>query len=93
MGPFSIEHDIENHQFYTIVDGQTARLKYKPLSDNKTLDFLSTYVPPELRNRRIGYYLVEFALNYAKDKGSKVIPTCSFVEKFMENHPEFDSLR
>ena len=93
MSPFSIEHDIDNHLFYTIVDGQTARLSYQPLPDNKTLDYQSTFVPPDLRSRRIGYYLVEFALNYAKDNGFKVIPSCWFVAKYLDNHPEFDEVR
>ena len=85
----TIEHDSDNNEFYSIVNGQTSRLSYVRLPDGKTLDFQSTYVPVELRGRRIGYYLVEAGLRYAQDNGLTVIPSCPFVKKFADNHPEY----
>lgn len=84
-----IEHDTENKRFFSIIEGKTAKLDYRILPDGKTLDYVHTYVPPELRGRQIAGQIVKVALDYAKEKHYKVIPSCSFVHSYIENHPEY----
>jgi predicted GNAT family acetyltransferase len=85
-----IEHDFEHHQFVTVIDGFTATLKYGEHPDQKTLDFYSTFVPPELRNRGIAGELVKYALDYAIKNGYLVIPSCSFVKAYVNSHSEYE---
>jgi len=87
-----IEHDIENKQFISEVDGRISHLSYDVLPESNTLNYLSTYVPPELRGRQIGRKIIKFALDYAKENNFKIIPTCSFVRAYIENHPEYDDI-
>lgn len=87
-----IQHDKEAHQFFTIVDGKTSFLKYSMKPDENTLDYYSTFVPPELRGRNIGQALVKFGLDYAKDNHYKVIPSCPFVKVYLDRHPEYKEL-
>lgn len=84
-----IVHDKENNQFVSEVEGKISHLKYVVLSDGKILDYVSTYVPPELRGRQIAGQIVKFALDYAKENNYRVIPSCSYVHAFIERHPEY----
>jgi predicted GNAT family acetyltransferase len=88
-----VEHDKENQQFISEVEGKISHLKYEVLPDGKTLDYVSTYVPPELRGREIAGTLVKFALEYAKENHYSVIPSCSFVRSYMDRHPEYQDMR
>ena len=87
-----IEHDQENSQFVSEIDGKISYLKYEMLPDGKTLDYLSTYVPSELRGRQIAGQITKFALDYAKENHYKVIPSCSYVQAYIESHPEYQDL-
>lgn len=87
-----IEHDPEHRQFITVIDGYTSTLKYSKHPDQNTLDYYSTFVPPELRNRGIAGTLVKFALEYAIENGYTIIPSCSFVKAYLERHPEYEKI-
>jgi len=86
---FDIQHDIQNQQFFTIVEEKISVLEYSISSNGKTLDYYRTFVPPELRGQHIGDELVIFALNYAKENGFKVMPSCPFVAAVIKRHPEY----
>jgi predicted GNAT family acetyltransferase len=80
---YPIQHDGAASQFTMDVDGQTAYLAYRLLDDH-TIEYYSTFVPPELRRRDIGGTLVRHALAYAAERGLAVIPSCWFVKRVME---------
>lgn len=88
----TIVHHQTSHQFITEVEGKIAHLDYTPSIDGKVLDYHHTFVPLELRGRHIAQDIVKFALEYAKANHFKIIPTCSFVERYIEQHPEYQSL-
>lgn len=50
--------------------------------------FTRTFVPPELRGRRLAERLVRTALDYARAERLGVVPSCSYVAAFIERHPE-----
>ncbi len=52
----------------------------------QTLDIYRTFVPNALRGRGIAAALTERALQYADEMGYTVIPSCSYVERYMERH-------
>ena len=52
----------------------------------QTLDIYRTFVPNALRGRGVAAALTEAALKYAEDMGYSVIPSCSYVERYMERH-------
>jgi predicted GNAT family acetyltransferase len=87
-----IQHDPDNHQFFTDIEEYTATLKYSVHPDQKILDYYSTFVPPQLRRRGIGEALVKFALDYAIENGYKVIPSCWFTKDFIDSHPEYQKV-
>ncbi len=79
----NIHHDRTSHQFETTVDGHRAYLAYVDLG-KQTLDIYRTFVPDALRGRGIAAVLTQHALDYAAREGYTVIPSCSYVEWYIE---------
>jgi hypothetical protein len=79
----SIHHDLAGHQFETTLDGDRAYLAYMDLG-KQTLDIYRTFVPNSLRGRGVAAALTEHALAYAERLGYTVIPSCSYVERYMQ---------
>ncbi len=86
----TIHHDQAGHQFETNVDGHRAYLTYMDLG-KQTLDIYRTFVPNALRGRGIAAALTEKALEYAEEMGYTVIPSCSYVERYMERQQRHSS--
>ena len=87
----SVANDEQGRQFHAEIDGHRAHLDYAKLQDG-TLNLIHTEVDPALRGKGVGEAVVRFALDSARSGGSKVIPTCPFVKKFVERHPEYADL-
>jgi|TARA_R110002012_G_scaffold110177_2_gene254514 hypothetical protein len=79
----TVQHDPEGKQFFVIVDGARAYLAYMDLG-KKTLDIYRTFVPNALRGKGLAAKLTEHALRYAEDEGYTVLPSCSYVEWYMD---------
>ena len=88
----SIRHDAAARRFVADVGGHEAVLDYRVLED-KILDYRRTFVPPASRGRGIAGRLTKHALEYARENGFRVVPSCTFVERYMGAHPEYESLR
>jgi len=85
-----IIHNESEKRFEITESGNTAFVEYK-LSNN-VIDVTHTFVPKELEGKGFGSALAKYALDYAKDKGLKVKPTCPFIRIYVERHKEYQSL-
>jgi len=79
----TIRHDQIGKQFEVLVEGNRAYLSYMDLG-KQTIDIYRTFVPDALRGRGLAAALTEQALRFAEDRGYTVIPSCSYVERYME---------
>lgn len=82
-----VEHVEGEHRFVARTEGGEAELSYAQPREG-VLDLLHTFVPPEARGQGVAESLVEAALGHARDRGLKIIPSCPFVARWMESHPE-----
>jgi len=90
----TLEHDRTAHQYRLVRDGETVSLAdYRPLDDGTTLVFHHTLTPAQHRGNGYAAVLVTQALDDVRAGGQKVVPTCWFVDEFMQLHPEYDDLR
>lgn len=87
-----ITHNPVAHQFFTDIEGHVAKLDYKISQPGKTLDYYYTFVPPEFRGQKIGEKVVQFAMDFAKTNHYKIIPSCPFVQRFIDQNPEYSEL-
>ena len=86
-----LRHDHDRRRFIARAGGTDSHLVYAPRG-GATVDFLSTYVAPSVRGRGVGEKLVREALEWAKEEGLTVIPTCWFVDTVVRRHPEYEAL-
>ncbi len=77
--------------FIRLPDRSKAYLRYHIENGKLFLD--ATYTPENWRGRGLAKKLVEYALNYAKEKGLKIAPICSYsVHYFIKNPDKRDML-
>ncbi len=86
-----VRHDLQHQMFVVKLNGGAARLKYnRPEKD--VWEMKETYVPESFRNNGVAGQIVEHALDHAKRQNIKVIPTCPFVENYIDKHPRYEGL-
>lgn len=77
-------------RFVVLVDGTEAGfIKYEILP-NGNLKANGTLVYDEFRDQHLGNPLFDTLLNYAKEIGVKIYPTCPFVVNTFDRHPELN---
>ena len=86
-----VVHEPQRRRFVVTADGKECQLFYIPIDDS-SVDFRSTFVHPGLRGRGVGEKLVRRALEWAREEGLKVVPTCWFVDTVVRRHPEYAPL-
>jgi uncharacterized protein len=82
----TITHNTAASRFEQTVDGLLCMAEYV-LSGN-TMTLHHTEVPAGLEGRGIAAALVAAALAHARREGWRVRPTCSYVARYMQRHPE-----
>ena len=89
MGEVVVENNESRQRFEIRMDGHLAKLNYR-VNDGE-IDLIHTEVAEELGGRGLGNKLVEAALAYARANRLKVVPSCSFVSKYLSRHPEWNT--
>jgi predicted GNAT family acetyltransferase len=87
MTKIEVRHDEAARKYYAVVDGQESVCTYHSGGD-KVLNFAHTYVPPTQRGRGIAEQLVQGAVEDARSRGFKIIPSCWYVRLYIDNHRE-----
>ncbi len=85
-----ILHNTGENRFETMESGYTAYLGYQPYDGG--LNLRVTFVPATVEGRGIGSELTAYVLDYCRDNGLSVIPTCPFIKYYIQHHPEYRSL-
>lgn len=85
-----IRHNEARHRFETGSEAQPAHLDYR-LREG-VVDIVHTEVPPEYQGQGLAGKLATAALNWVRESGRKVIPSCSYVAVFIGKHPEYSDL-
>ena len=88
----AIHHEPDAGRFAADVSGKTAYITYRE-HHGQILELDHTYVPIALRGGGIASQLTRHALRYARERGYRVIPSCPFVARYIERHPEYRELR
>lgn len=80
----------DENQFEAHVDGHVALVSYLKRGD--TIFLTHTEVPRELQGRGLANVLAKAVLDRARNERWRVVPRCPFIAKYIERHPEYQSL-
>ncbi len=80
----------EKKRFETEINGHPAFIEYAVRPN--ILVLTHTEVDKALAGKGVGSELVETVLLEIELRGLKVVPECSFVEKYIKKHPEWHSI-
>jgi predicted GNAT family acetyltransferase len=87
----AIKHREGTHhnRFYVENEGKVAAEMVYEMTNDTTMTILHTEVDDSLRGKSVGLKLVTHAVEYAREKGLKIIPECSFAAAIFQKKPEF----
>lgn len=60
--------------------------------EGERIVFTHTVVPPEMQGQGVGSRLIGGALDQARAAGLRVVPVCTFVARFIDEHPAYANL-
>ncbi len=80
-----VQHLSNEQRFVISHEGGEAVLAYRVFNQNgkESIDFTSTYVPPEFRGMGFAEKLVRTGLKWAKQQGYETQASCWYVAKFI----------
>ncbi len=77
-------------RFEMMVDDKTAFIDYKKAGNKMFL--VHTEVEPELEGKGAAAALVEKTFQYLNEHKLRIIPKCSYVQRYLQKHPEWNKL-
>ena len=80
----------EDGRFYVRSKGGESELRYR--IESRVVHIYHTFVPESERGSGIAGLLTVAALDWARSKGFRVKPDCSYVKGFLEKHGEYDDI-
>ncbi|MCF6170584.1 MAG: N-acetyltransferase [Bacteroidales bacterium] len=84
---YKLIENTDGNRFEMHIDGFVPYIEYTLKADKIYLNH--TIVPKELGGRGIGSALVKQTLEILQNRKMKVVPVCSFVEAYINKHPEW----
>ncbi|RFF32262.1 GNAT family N-acetyltransferase [Wenzhouxiangella sediminis] len=90
MSTIDIQHNEERQRFEALVDNQLCVLEY--VRDGNTVSMNHVRVPEAVGGRGIAGEITRYALDWARDKGLRVVANCPYVARWIERHPEYEQL-
>lgn len=86
MDEIHIRHEKSANRFAVRLGNKIGYLSYEEVDEN-TLDYAHVWVPPEHRHQGIAAKLTQTALEYAREQGKTVVPSCPYVADYVERNP------
>lgn len=88
----TVENQPERHRYEVTCGGTLAGLMtYR--QEGEQLDLVHTEILPEYEGKGLAAQLVARALDDVRARGQLVVPSCSYVAKFVQRHPQYQDLQ
>ena len=80
----------EMNRFETEIDDHQAIIEYSVMPNILSLNHIE--VDKELAGKGVASEMTETVLLQIEQRGLKVIPICPFIKKYIQKHPEWNSI-
>lgn len=87
-----IVHTPESGRYELFIDDVLAGYS-EYVERNGVRDFNHTVTLPEFRGRGVAGEVTEYAMSDTRAAGATVLASCSYVDHYLDSHPEFADLR
>lgn len=81
-----VRHRPQSKRFELVLDGHLNKVDYQLRKGHLIL--VHTEVALELEGKGVGSSMAEYAFDYARREGLKIIPLCPFIKAYLREHPE-----
>ena len=85
-----VRHNPAAHRFEAGVEPHLALIIYR--LKGSAVELVHTEVPDEYQGQGLAGRLASAALDWARESGRKVIPSCPYVRSYIGKHPEYADL-
>ena len=83
---YTLVHNKQENKYEYHIDGHIAYITYD--DKNGKMHLTHTVVPDELAGKGLARTLLEDVLEQIKKDNKKAVAQCSYIEKYLEKHPE-----
>jgi predicted GNAT family acetyltransferase len=87
----NVVHNSEKHRYEITVDGTLAGFT-EAVEDGDVVTMPHTEIFDQFEGQGLGSQLVGGALDDVRERGKKIVPTCSYVARFVEKHGDYADL-
>lgn len=81
----------EHHRYELTQGGKAAAHILYRMHGPGTIELVHTEVEKEFEGKGLASRIVKFALDDARARNLKVIPSCSYVAGWLAKHPEYEN--
>ncbi len=87
----AVRHNGSESRFELETDGRLSFVEYRMEGDRMVI--VHTFVPADLRGRKLAEQVVAAALKHARECRFRVVPQCSYVRSLLARREDFADLR
>ncbi len=80
----------DEHRFEMNINGEYAIINYR--QSGNVFNLIHTEVAEPMEGQGVAAALVEKTLKYIEEHHLKIIPSCSYVQQYLQRHPEWKRL-
>ena len=86
----NVVNNADKRRFEVALGNDIAMIEYQRAGNN--IIYTHTEVPEAFEGKGIATRMAYAAMEYAKENGFKVQALCPFVDKYVKEHPEYQSI-
>ena len=86
-----VRNNRDRFRYELLVDGEVVAFVQYNMRGGRLL-LVHTEVPDKDSGRGYATELIHGALEDIRGRGLKIVPVCPFVERYIEQHPEYDDM-
>jgi uncharacterized protein len=87
---YSVNNNEKEQRLEIREQNELAYLEYRYHKEDIAL--MHTFVPDPLEGKGVASSLARYALEWAREKGKRVIVYCPFVAAYLKRHPEYSDI-
>ncbi|WP_328460177.1 N-acetyltransferase [Actinoplanes sp. NBC_00393] len=91
MSDYVVQDNPARHRFELLVEGEVGALATYHVRDGAVM-ILHTETAPEMQGRGLASELARQTLDQLRERGDRVIPSCPFFARYINEHPEYADL-